>query len=111
MKKNDLKNKKVMVTGGAGFIGSTLVRELAKEGAKVIVFDIFSSGDMSNLKGIEKDIKVIRGDITSIDSVRLSTAIGLVRYAYQKHLHKVRESANPARRLSTKLVDLFNDYF
>jgi len=53
----------------------------------------------------------IKGDITSIDSVRLSTAIGLVRYAYQKHLHKVRESANPARRLSTKLVDLFNDYF
>ena len=53
-----------MVTGGAGFIGSTLVRELAKEGAKVIVFDIFSSGDMSNLKGIENEIKVIRGDIT-----------------------------------------------
>lgn len=53
----------------------------------------------------------IKGDITSIDSVRLSTAIGLVRYAYQKHLHKVRESANPARRLSAKLVDLFNDYF
>lgn len=53
----------------------------------------------------------IKGDITSIDSVRLSTAIGLVRYAYQKHLHKARESQNPARRLSTKLVDLFNDYF
>jgi len=53
----------------------------------------------------------IKGDITSIDSVRLSTAIGLVRYAYQKHLHKIRQSANPARRLSTKLVDLFNDYF
>lgn len=53
----------------------------------------------------------IKGDITSIDSVRLSTAIGLVRYAYQKHMHKVRESQNPARRLSTKLIDLFNDYF
>jgi dTDP-glucose 4,6-dehydratase len=65
MKENSLKNKKVMVTGGAGFIGSTLVRELAKEGAKVIVFDIFSSGDMSNLKGIDQKIKVIRGDITS----------------------------------------------
>ena len=53
----------------------------------------------------------IKGDISSIDSVRLSTAIGLVRYAHQKHLHKARESRNPARRLSTKLVDLFNDYF
>ena len=65
MKEHDLKNKKVMVTGGAGFIGSTLVRELIKEGAKVIVFDIFSSGDMQNLTGLEDNIKVIKGDITS----------------------------------------------
>jgi nucleoside-diphosphate-sugar epimerase len=67
MKKLDLRGKKVMVTGGAGFIGSTLVRELLREGAKVIVFDIFSSGDMKNLKGIEKRIQVIKGDITSKD--------------------------------------------
>ena len=65
MKEHDLRGKKVMVTGGAGFIGSTLVRELIREGAKVIVFDIFSSGDMQNLKGIEDNIKVIKGDITS----------------------------------------------
>jgi nucleoside-diphosphate-sugar epimerase len=65
MKDHDLRGKKVMVTGGAGFIGSTLVRELVREGAKVIVFDIFSSGDMQNLKGLEDRIKVIKGDITS----------------------------------------------
>ena len=65
MKEHDLKGKKVMVTGGAGFIGSTLVRELIREGAKVIVFDIFSSGDMQNLRGIEDNIKIIKGDITS----------------------------------------------
>ncbi len=53
-----------MVTGGAGFIGSTLVRELVKEGAKVIVFDLFTSGDMSNLKGLDQKIKIIKGDIT-----------------------------------------------
>ena len=53
----------------------------------------------------------VRGDITSIDSVRLSTAIGLVRYAYQKNLFKLRETANLARRFSSKLVDIFNDYF
>jgi nucleoside-diphosphate-sugar epimerase len=64
MKEHDLRGKKVMVTGGAGFIGSTLVRELIKEGAKITVFDIFSSGDMRNLKGIEDKINVIKGDIT-----------------------------------------------
>lgn len=61
---HDLKNKKVMVTGGAGFIGSTLVRELIKEGAKVIVFDLFTSGDMRNLKDVKDKISVIKGDIT-----------------------------------------------
>ena len=65
MREHNLRGKKVMVTGGAGFIGSTLVRELIREGAKVIVFDIFSSGDMQNLKGIEDNIKIIKGDITS----------------------------------------------
>lgn len=60
----NLKGRKVMVTGGAGFIGSTLTRELIKEGAKVIVFDLFTSGDMRNLKGLEKKIQVIKGDIT-----------------------------------------------
>ncbi len=64
MAKHSLKNKRVMVTGGAGFIGSTLVRELIKEGAKVIVFDLFTSGDMRNLKEVKDKIKVIKGDIT-----------------------------------------------
>jgi len=65
MREYNLKNKKVMVTGGAGFIGSALARELIKEGAKVIIFDIFSSGDMRNLRGLEDKIKVIKGDIVS----------------------------------------------
>jgi len=56
-------NKNVLVTGGAGFIGSELVRELLKEKANVIVLDNFSSGDMSNLEEIKENIKIIEGDI------------------------------------------------
>ena len=85
----------VVVTGGLTFIDG--------------IVELLESKLLRPVKmGAAMDIK---GDITSIDSVRLSTAIGLVRYAYQKHLHKMRESVNPARRLSTKLIDLFNDYF
>lgn len=58
-----LQNKQVLVTGGAGFIGSTLVRELLREGANVTVYDNFFSGDMSNLVEIQDDIKIIKGDI------------------------------------------------
>jgi UDP-glucose 4-epimerase len=44
------KGKKVLVTGGASFIGSHLVDRLLKEGAEVIVADNFSSGKWENLQ-------------------------------------------------------------
>ena len=51
---NDLKNKKVVVTGGAGFIGSHLCEELVKIGANVISIDDYSAGKHENL-GFLKD--------------------------------------------------------
>ena len=56
-------SKNVFVTGGAGFIGSTLVRELLKEGANVTVYDNFLIGDNSNLDEVKDKIKILRGDI------------------------------------------------
>ena len=59
-----LTGKNVLVTGGAGFIGSALVKELLMEKANVTVFDNFSSGSMSNLMDIKSDISdVIEGDV------------------------------------------------
>lgn len=52
-----------LVTGGAGFIGCNLVRQLLKQGHKVRVLDNFSSGKMSNLTEVLKDIELMEGDI------------------------------------------------
>lgn len=47
---NPLKNKKILLTGGAGFIGSHLVDALIKEGSYVRVLDNLTNGKMENLK-------------------------------------------------------------
>jgi UDP-glucose 4-epimerase len=65
-----LSGKKIFITGGAGFIGSHLTESLVKAGAKVTVFDNFSSGLKENLKSVEKDVKIIRGNVLNFDALK-----------------------------------------
>lgn len=58
----DLKGKNVLVTGGAGFIGSHVVDRLAAEGARVTVVDDLSSGQEAFLSGSRKAIRFVRAD-------------------------------------------------
>jgi UDP-glucose 4-epimerase len=57
------KNKKVIVTGGASFIGSHLVDSLVSYGARVIVIDDFSSGDKKNLTNSLGKIDIVEFDL------------------------------------------------
>src|SRR5690606_1162311 len=59
---------KVLVTGGAGFIGSHLCDRLVAEGHDVVVYDDFSSGHLDNLAGCIDKIKVIDDSILNIGS-------------------------------------------
>ena len=52
---------RVLVTGGAGFVGATLVRRLVDSGHAVRVFDNYSTGDASYLAGV--DAELVEGDI------------------------------------------------
>ena len=63
-----MKNKKILIVGGAGFIGSHLVEKLLKQGNEVVVLDNFSSGKADNLKGL--NVRIIYHDI--IDKITLS---------------------------------------
>lgn len=65
----NIKNKKILITGGAGFIGSQIVEDLLKEGAKVRIYDNFSTGNMDNLKKVIADVEVIKGDILDFESL------------------------------------------
>lgn len=56
-------NKRVLVTGGAGFIGSHLVDALVRRGERVRVVDNLSAGNLNNLKPVRVKVEFIRGDI------------------------------------------------
>ena len=61
--------KKVIVTGGAGFIGSHLVELLVKKGYKVLVIDNFETGRPDNLTKIRKKITIIKQNITNYEKI------------------------------------------
>ena len=69
-----MKNRSVLVTGGAGFIGSHLVDRLVNEGAKVRVLDNLSKGKRSYLEGSWDKLEFIEGDIRNTDDVSKALA-------------------------------------
>lgn len=58
-----LKGMKIFITGGAGFIGSNLVKGFLQEGATVKIYDNFATGKPENLNGIRPKVEIIKGDI------------------------------------------------
>lgn len=72
--RNFYANKQVLVTGGAGFIGSHLVEKLVELGAHVTVFDNFSSGNLNNLAPVFSRIAVTYADVRTSHSTRKATA-------------------------------------
>jgi nucleoside-diphosphate-sugar epimerase len=59
-----------LITGGAGFIGSNMVRFLLEKGEKVRVLDNFETGKRENLTEVAKQIEIIEGDIRNLDIVK-----------------------------------------
>ena len=93
---NDIRDSLVLVTGGAGFIGSHIADRLTKEGAKVRILDNLSTGTISN---VNSDlVEFIRGDITDDEVVAKSLdGVDIV-------FHEAAQ-INPAKAVEEPLFD------
>src|SRR3990170_428382 len=56
------KKKKVLVTGGTGFIGSHVVEKLVSRGAYVSIIDTLQNGKIKNIAYLKDQVKFIKGD-------------------------------------------------
>jgi UDP-glucose 4-epimerase len=65
--------RRVLVTGGGGFIGSNLVRRLLELGDDVVVLDNFSTGNRANLAELEGHVEVVEGELRSYERVHAAT--------------------------------------
>ncbi len=63
---------KIVITGGAGFIGSNIAEELSKEkDNEIIIVDDLSTGKMANLRKFDQNINLVRGSITDLNLLKV----------------------------------------
>ena len=107
----EIKGKKFLVTGGAGFIGSHIVDDLLRKGAKaVVIYDNFSSGSNYNIKHLLNDNRVIliQGDILDFDHLRRAIK-GVDVVSHQAaQLEIFKALANPIFDLETNIIGTLN---
>ena len=66
----NLPGQRIIVTGGAGFVGSNIVKRLLSGGATVVVLDDFYTGTTENLPANNSQLEIVRGTVTDYELVR-----------------------------------------
>lgn len=100
------RNARVLVTGGAGFVGSRVVSRLAQFGARVTVLDDLFSGEMKNLAGLD-EIEFVKGSVT--DERVVEELVRGKDYVYHLAARNIIVSTkNPREDFSTNIGGTLN---
>ncbi len=104
----ELRHVAVLVTGGAGFIGSHLVDALVDRGARVRVLDDFSTGRRRNLAPGRERVELLTGDVRDLDACRRACR-GVELVFHQAALGSVpRSLADPAASIAVNAAGTAN---
>jgi UDP-glucose 4-epimerase len=101
-----LAGKSVLVTGGAGFVGSNLVRRLVELGARVVVLDNFVTGDTNNLRGISTP-RLVEGSVADAALLaQLVPEMNVVLHAAARNI--IVSTRNPREDFETNIGGTLN---
>jgi UDP-glucose 4-epimerase len=103
---NPIQGTKILITGGAGFVGSTTADQLLDAGAaEVRILDNLVRGTMRNLQSAKKkgDVVVIEGDIRDTDTV--DNAVEGVDYVFHQAALRITRCAEAPREAIQVLID------
>tara|TARA_Y100000310_G_scaffold167546_2_gene167399 strand:+ start:37924 stop:38964 length:1041 start_codon:yes stop_codon:yes gene_type:complete len=104
---SEMKGKNVLITGGLGFLGSTLSQKLVNLGANVTIFSR-PGKDRKNVKEIESSLKFIEGDLKNVEDIKKSIINQdyLFHFSWQNDLKKSMK--NPIEDVQNDVIGSLN---
>jgi UDP-glucose 4-epimerase len=111
MSKRNLSGADIVVTGGAGFIGSNLTIDLVGRGADVTVIDNFDEeygGNTHNLAPVRDDIELITADVRKRQSIRSPIADADIVFHLAAQLSRKVSMESPQRDINTNCRGIIN---
>ena len=101
---------KILITGGAGFIGSHLCTKYTKEGHEVLCLDDFSSGNLTNVRHLLdcRNFKLIKGDIRDFDLLERIMRDVYVVFHLAAQIHVDRSYVEPKLTYEVNVIGTQN---
>jgi len=104
----NLKGKKILVTGGAGFIGSHVADRLVEMKTQVVLIDNFQGGRLQNLDKIHDKIELINGDVRDKNTVVKAIKDADIVFHFAANASVPNSIENPRYDFETNAIGTFN---
>lgn len=101
-------DKKILVTGGCGFIGSSIVEQLVTHGAQVTILDNLSTGFINNIAAVHDKVTFIEGDITDPSTCSLAVKGNEIIFHLAAFISVPESIANPIACYKTNIDGTLN---